>query len=108
MKILSSRGRYDEYFGQTAAKMFGDKIIEKFKGWRISKRQDESDTYDEDDKFVGLIAAADILGIDDFFDVLYQGFHIQTVQACRMLNSNPGKRGKLSELLISNYPVAET
>lgn len=40
---------------------------------------------------------------DCFFDRLYQGFNIQTVQANRMLNANPKKRGKLSELLISNY-----
>ncbi len=40
---------------------------------------------------------------DDFFEQLYRGFHIQSVQASRMLNSNPEKRGKLSELLISNF-----
>lgn len=40
---------------------------------------------------------------DCFFDNLYSGFNIQSVQANRMLNANPKKRGKLSELLISNY-----
>ena len=40
---------------------------------------------------------------DDFFEKLYRGFHIQSVQASRMLNSNPARRGKLSELLISNF-----
>jgi len=40
---------------------------------------------------------------DVFFDVLYEGFNIQSVQASRMLNANPEKRGKLNELLISNY-----
>lgn len=40
---------------------------------------------------------------DDFFDSLYDGFNIQRVQASRALNSNPAKRGKLSELLIGNY-----
>lgn len=40
---------------------------------------------------------------DSFFDELYAGFEIQGVQATRMLNSNPEKRGKLGELLISNY-----
>lgn len=40
---------------------------------------------------------------DTFFDVLYKGFNIQSVQASRMLNSNPQKRGKLGELLITNY-----
>ena len=42
---------------------------------------------------------------DDFFEHIYRGFHIHSVQANRMLNSNPTKRGKLSELLISNYLV---
>lgn len=40
---------------------------------------------------------------DDFFVDLYKGFNIQSIQASRMLNANPNKRGKLSELLISNY-----
>lgn len=55
-----------------------------------------------------LLSNSDPKGVcsdDDFFERLYQGFCIQSVQASRMLNSNPDKRGKLSELLISNYPL---
>ncbi len=55
-----------------------------------------------------LLSNSDPKGVcpdDDFFERLYQGFHIHSVQASRMLNSNPNKRGKLSELLISNYPA---
>ena len=44
---------------------------------------------------------------DTFFDDLYAGFNIQGVQAARMLNANPDKRGKLGELLISNYTNGE-
>jgi len=40
---------------------------------------------------------------DTFFDDLYQGFNIQNVQANRMINANASRRGKLNELLISNY-----
>jgi len=40
---------------------------------------------------------------DEFFDLLYQDFNIQRVRARRAINSNPNKRGKISELLISNY-----
>ena len=40
---------------------------------------------------------------DNFFEELYCGFNIKSVQASRMLNANPEKRGKLSELLICNY-----
>lgn len=39
---------------------------------------------------------------DDFFDELYSGFNIQRVEAKRSINANPGKRGKLTELLITN------
>ncbi len=38
-----------------------------------------------------------------FFDHLYSNYQIQRVLATRMVNSNPEKRGKLSELLITNY-----
>lgn len=41
---------------------------------------------------------------DNFFDELYSGFRIQRVLASRMVNSNATKRGKLSELLITNFP----
>ena len=40
---------------------------------------------------------------DSFFDDLYSGFQIHRVCANRMINSDIGGRGKISELLISNY-----
>ena len=40
---------------------------------------------------------------DSFFEDLYAGFDIRGVRASRMLNADPTKRGKLGELLISNY-----
>lgn len=40
---------------------------------------------------------------DDFFDSLYQKHRINRVQATRMINCNGESRGKISELLISNY-----
>ena len=40
---------------------------------------------------------------DEFFDELYSGFNIQKVSANRAINSNPNKRGTITELLISNY-----
>jgi DNA adenine methylase len=40
---------------------------------------------------------------DDFFDDLYAGFAIERVQANRSINSNPNKRGAITELLIRNY-----
>ena len=43
---------------------------------------------------------------DSFFDVLYGSYHIERVWASRSINSNPNKRGKLTEILVRNY--AET
>jgi DNA adenine methylase len=40
---------------------------------------------------------------DEFFDELYQGFHITRVKAARAINSNGAKRGQISELIITNY-----
>ena len=40
---------------------------------------------------------------DTFFETIYSGFHIHRVFASRSVNANGDKRGKLTELLISNY-----
>lgn len=39
---------------------------------------------------------------DNFFEDIYADFNIQRVGASRMINSKASKRGKISELLISN------
>jgi len=39
---------------------------------------------------------------DNFFDDLYRQFNIKRVLARRNINSNPNKRGELTELLITN------
>ena len=41
---------------------------------------------------------------DTFFEDIYRNFYICRVYASRAINANPSKRGKLTELLISNYP----
>jgi DNA adenine methylase len=40
---------------------------------------------------------------DNFFDVLYGNYEIERVIASRSVNSNPTKRGKLTEILVHNY-----
>lgn len=40
---------------------------------------------------------------DDFFDEIYKGFNINRVEAKRNINSKASKRGKITELLITNY-----
>ena len=44
---------------------------------------------------------------DDFFDDLYSKYTINRVYANRMVNANAQKRGKLSELLITNIAAVE-
>jgi len=40
---------------------------------------------------------------DDFFEACYAGYNIHRVHASRMINTNARKRGKIPELLITNY-----
>ncbi len=40
---------------------------------------------------------------DEFFDTLYAAHHIRRVDATRMINCNSEARGKIKELLISNF-----
>ena len=39
---------------------------------------------------------------DSFFDELYKSYKIERVSATRMINSKADKRGRITELLISN------
>ena len=40
---------------------------------------------------------------DDFFDDIYSAHEIKRVEATRMINSNGASRGRIKELLISNF-----
>jgi DNA adenine methylase len=40
---------------------------------------------------------------DHFFDRMYRNFHLDRVAAKRNINSNPGGRGEIKELIIRNY-----
>lgn len=42
---------------------------------------------------------------DIFFDYAYEKYRIERVKASRNINSNPQKRGKITELLIMNYEI---
>jgi DNA adenine methylase len=44
---------------------------------------------------------------DNFFDDLYSEYYIDRVLASRNINSNPSKRGKLTEILVHNYKTEE-
>ena len=43
---------------------------------------------------------------DMFFDDLYGDFNIHRISANRMINSNGAKRGRIRELLITNYETS--
>jgi DNA adenine methylase len=40
---------------------------------------------------------------DNFFERKYKGFHIARVKAARAINCKGGQRGRISELIITNY-----
>ncbi|MCX7842099.1 MAG: DNA adenine methylase [Clostridia bacterium] len=42
---------------------------------------------------------------DNFFDELYGNFYIHRIKAKRSINSNGGRRGPVSEILVTNYSV---
>ena len=43
---------------------------------------------------------------DNFFDEIYNEYHIQRVMATRMVNANPRKKeGNCTELMISNISM---
>ena len=53
-----------------------------------------------------ILSNSDVKGKDEndnFFDDLYSDYKINRVDAKRSINANPEKRGKLKELLITNY-----
>lgn len=56
--IKASMGRYDDYFGQTAAATYGDLIADRLKGKTVSKRKDTANEPG------GLIYEANELGIE--------------------------------------------
>jgi DNA adenine methylase len=40
---------------------------------------------------------------DNFFDILYKGFNIVRIPAKRMINSDASKRGRINEIVVTNY-----
>lgn len=42
-----------------------------------------------------------------FIKELYKDFHINIVKATRMINCDATKRGKINELVVTNYPISQ-
>lgn len=70
---------------QIRLKEFCDELTEKKGAWILSNSDVKSNDLE-----------------NDFFDALYTSYHIERIWASRVLNANPKKRGKLTELLITN------
>lgn len=92
-KPLSQTSSFNSYakeeFGdneQIRLKQFCDKVNKKGSLWVLSNSDVKSNNPD-----------------NDFFDDLYSSYQINRVWASRAVNANPEKRGKLTELLITNY-----
>ncbi len=53
-----------------------------------------------------ILSNSDLKGANpenNFFEELYSSFSVSRVLATRMVNSNPERRGKLTELMVSNF-----
>jgi len=92
-KPLSRTSSFNSYakeeFGdkeQIRLKQFCDILTERGSLWMLSN----SDVRSNDPQ-------------NTFFDELYSRYEINRVWASRIVNANPEKRGKLTELLINNY-----
>jgi DNA adenine methylase len=44
----------------------------------------------------------------EFIRNLYKGYHINIVRAKRMINCDAKKRGKINEVVITNYPISQS
>jgi len=56
--------------------------------------------------YLWILSNSDVKSNDpsnDFFDDLYAQYQINRIWASRSVNANPDKRGKLTELLITNH-----
>jgi DNA adenine methylase len=69
---------------------------------RLKRFCDKLDKMD----YLWILSNSDVKSNDPsniFFDELYSDYKINRVWASRSINANPMKRGKLTELLITNY-----
>jgi len=94
-KPISKSSSFNAY----AAASFGDKEQERLRDF--CKKIDSLG-------HLFLLSNSDLKNYDsenEYFDYLYRDFDIKRVKAKRSINSNSTKRGKIFELLISNYSL---
>ena len=97
-KPLSKTSSFNSY----AKDEFGDN--EQIQLRDFCKTLDDQDHY-------WLLSNSDVKGkdmTDTFFDDIYEEYNINRVWAKRNINANGAKRGKLTELLITNYAYEQS
>ena len=77
-----------------------DSFLERIFRNELEKRKPIGGTYYP--KTNSLLNAYNVLNSGRFFDELYDGFDIRRVAATRRINSKGDRRGKISELIITN------
>lgn len=91
-KPLSNTSSFNSY----AKDVFDDSQQKKL--YEFCKKLDES-------QCLWMLSNSDVKShsADEFFDKLFEDYHIKRVKAKRSINANPSKRGELNELIITNY-----
>ena len=93
----------------TETSSFNDYTKESFNDSAQIRLKEFCDKIDEAG-FKFMLSNSDCKGKDEsegFFDVLYGKYHIERVWASRSINANPDRRGKLTEILVSNYQATK-
>ena len=88
---------------------FNDYVKETFNDDAQIRLKKYCDRINESD-FCFMLSNSDCKGKneqDNFFDILYGDYNIERVWASRNINSNPNKRGKLTEILVHNYAATK-
>lgn len=88
---------------------FNDYVKETFNDDAQIRLKKYCDRINESD-FSFMLSNSDCKGKneqDNFFDILYGDYNIERVWASRNINSNPNKRGKLTEILVHNYAATK-
>ena len=109
--INNDEGRYFFYFDPpfrplSATSSFNSYVKEEFDDEKQKALADFCRQLSENDGVKWMLSNADCSAKnpeDSFFETIYKGFNIHRVYASRSVNADASKRGKLTELLITNY-----
>ena len=109
--VMNGGGKYFFYFDPpfrplSATSSFNSYVKEEFNDERQKELADFCRRLSENDNVKWMLSNADCSAKnpeDTFFETIYNGFNIHRVYASRSVNANASKRGKLTELLITNY-----